>query len=34
MDNILDETPIHRIGGGNVENLNLKPAEKSLDPPG
>jgi hypothetical protein len=26
--------PIHRIGGGTVENLRLKPAEAGLDPPG
>jgi len=25
---------IHRIGGGRVENLRLKPAESDLDPPG
>jgi len=25
---------IHRIGGGNVENLRLKPAEAALEPPG
>lgn len=25
---------IHRIGGGSVENLRLKPAESRLDPPG
>lgn len=25
---------IHRIGGGTVENLRLKPAEAGLDPPG
>src|SRR5438552_2929921 len=25
---------IHRIGGGNVANLRLKPAEKGLAPPG
>lgn len=25
---------IHRIGGGTVENLRLKPAEAALDPPG
>ncbi|MDR3633930.1 MAG: hypothetical protein P4L84_09005 [Isosphaeraceae bacterium] len=25
---------IHRIGGGGVENLRLKPAEEKLDPPG
>lgn len=25
---------IHRIGGGTVDNLRLKPAEQALDPPG
>jgi hypothetical protein len=25
---------IHRIGGGSVANLRLKPAEEQLDPPG
>jgi hypothetical protein len=25
---------IHRIGGGSVENLRLKPAEAKLNPPG
>jgi hypothetical protein len=25
---------IHRIGGGSVENLRLKPKEAKLDPPG
>lgn len=25
---------IHRIGGGTVDNLRLKPAEQVLDPPG
>src|SRR3954451_6342256 len=25
---------IHRIGGGQVENLRLKPLEAGLDPPG
>lgn len=25
---------IHRIGGGTVENLRLKPAEAVLEPPG
>ncbi len=25
---------IHRIGGGNVENLRLKPKEATLNPPG
>lgn len=25
---------IHRIGGGGVENLRLKPLEERLDPPG
>lgn len=25
---------IHRIGGGTVENLRLKPAEEKLTPPG
>lgn len=25
---------IHRIGGGTVDNLRLKPAEMGLDPPG
>jgi hypothetical protein len=26
--------PLHRIGGGSVENLRLKPTEEKLDPPG
>src|SRR5829696_1321405 len=26
--------PLHRIGGGSVENLRLKPAEAKVDPPG
>ncbi len=25
---------IHRIGGGTVENLRLKPTETAMDPPG
>src|SRR5215208_2106702 len=25
---------IHRIGGGSIANLRLKPAEKTLNPPG
>jgi hypothetical protein len=25
---------IHRIGGGTIENLRLKPAEEKLSPPG
>jgi hypothetical protein len=29
-----DDVPIHRIGGGSVENLSLKPAEATLVPPG
>jgi hypothetical protein len=29
-----DDVPIHRIGGGSVENLSLKPAEVTLVPPG
>src|SRR5205823_3496363 len=28
------ETVVHRIGGGAIENLRLKPAEKALSPPG
>ena len=28
------ETPVHRIGGGNIANLRLKPAEEALPPPG
>ncbi len=31
---IQDEIGIHRIGGGLVENLALKPAEEALVPPG
>ncbi|HJT78059.1 MAG TPA: hypothetical protein VJ739_12720 [Gemmataceae bacterium] len=31
---IPDETPVHRVGGGTVENLALKPAEATLNPPG
>ena len=27
-------TMVHRIGGGSVENLRLKPKEQTLDPPG
>lgn len=26
--------PLHRIGGGTVEDLRLKPAEETLNPPG
>jgi hypothetical protein len=26
--------PLHRIGGGSIENLRLKPAEEKLSPPG
>ena len=29
-----DGIPIHRIGGGSVANLSLKPSEKALIPPG
>jgi hypothetical protein len=29
-----DDVAIHRIGGGSVENLALKPTEEDLDPPG
>jgi hypothetical protein len=25
---------LHRIGGGSVENLQLKPGEAKLNPPG
>src|SRR5689334_17364417 len=28
------ETAVHRIGGGFIENLRLKPKEMSLAPPG
>ena len=31
---IEDDEPIHRIGGGSVENLSLKPEELKLIPPG
>jgi hypothetical protein len=31
---IPDDTPIHRIGGGSPGNLALKPAERTLTPPG
>lgn len=31
---IADDTLIHRIGGGDVHNLALKPAEVTLNPPG
>lgn len=31
---IPDDMPIHRIGGGTVDNLSLKPAEAALIPPG
>jgi hypothetical protein len=27
-------TVVHRIGGGAIDNLRLKPAEKALSPPG
>jgi hypothetical protein len=27
-------TELHRIGGGTLENLRLKPAEAALEPPG
>jgi hypothetical protein len=26
--------PLHRIGGGSIDNLRLKPAEERLKPPG
>ena len=26
--------PLHRIGGGSIENLRLKPTEEKLNPPG
>ena len=29
-----DDVPIHRIGGGSVANLGLKPVEATLEPPG
>jgi hypothetical protein len=29
-----DETPVHRVGGGSVVNLKLKPREATLNPPG
>lgn len=31
---IADDESIHRVGGGSVENLALKPAETGLTPPG
>jgi hypothetical protein len=31
---IEDDEPIHRIGGGSVENLSLKSEESQLIPPG
>lgn len=31
---LADDVPIHRIGGGSIENLSLKPAEATLVPPG
>ena len=33
-ERVEDDVPIHRIGGGSVENLSLKPAEEGLDPVG
>ena len=34
LPKIPDDVPIHRLGGGSGANLNLKPAERSLVPPG
>jgi hypothetical protein len=31
---IADDVPIHRIGGGGVDNLLLKPSDAVLIPPG
>ncbi len=31
---IPDDVPIHRLGGGSVGNLDLKPAERTMTPPG
>jgi hypothetical protein len=31
---LADDVPIHRIGGGSAGNLALKPAERTLTPPG
>jgi hypothetical protein len=31
---MLDPNDLHRIGGGGVDNLRLKPAEARLNPPG
>jgi hypothetical protein len=33
-DKLDDHVVIHRIGGGFLENLAIKAAEKTLDPPG
>jgi hypothetical protein len=33
-ERIPDDALLHRIGGGGVENLALKPTEATLDPPG
>jgi hypothetical protein len=30
----MEERDIHRIGGGSVENLRLKPTDARLNPPG
>jgi hypothetical protein len=34
MSRIEDDVLIHRVGGGSVQNLSLKPAEAKLIPPG
>ena len=33
-DQLAPETIVHRLGGGIVENLRLKPQEHGLMPPG
>lgn len=33
-EDIAPETAVHRVGGGNVENLRLSALELELDPPG
>ncbi len=34
MGPLAPETPVHRIGGGAVENLRLKPKEEAMSPAG
>ena len=34
FQNLAPNTAVHRIGGGEVGNLGLKPKERTLSPPG